>query len=108
MRITKEQKAQQLAYERGRAYRHVKDVAVFLLTMGSPFAFEIIWKTFKEYEKAVKKAERYVLKNFPDSYSLMYVLMEKTITDAYWDLTDQQKLLWDGVPELKAWREKYW
>jgi len=101
-------KAHHLAEERARAYKYVKEVAVLALTHGSTHAFELIWIAFQAYEKATKKADRYTLKYFPDNYSIFYVFVtQKTITDAYWDLTPQMKALWDAVPELKMWREQY-
>jgi len=108
VRLTKQQKADQLTDARVEAFKYVKDIAVFALTNGSTRAFQLIWYAFQDYEKRLMEADHYIKKHFREHYTLFYVLFtHKTITDAYWDLTPQVKDLWDAVPELKGWREKY-
>src|SRR5947209_2433881 len=102
MKITREQKMQQLAEERGKALEHVKDGAIFALNNRSSKALDRIYSAFQDYEKAAEKAERYIRRNFRTESTPLFVLFShKTITDVYWGLSLQVKGLWDNVPELK-------
>ena len=98
----------QLVDERVKAFEHLTNVAIFALNNGCSQALNMIMSAFLDYETAAKKSEQYIRRNFREEYTPIYVLFShKTITDVYRTLSLQVKDLWDAVPELKGWRDKF-
>ncbi len=87
---------------RRRAYRHVRDVAREVLTKGYANAYGLILDAHSELAAAEDKLQRFV-RNKPQ----FDFAMRKTITDVYWELSQEDRKLWDAIPELKVWRQKY-
>jgi hypothetical protein len=107
-RITKEEKACELADARAKAFKNVQNVAIEVLTHRMAYPYGYISDAFRKLENATAAADKHLRRAIPESYSLLHVLFtHKTITDVYWRLSPEVKDLWDAVPELKAWREKY-
>jgi hypothetical protein len=74
-----------------------------LLTKASPVAFEVIWDKYKEYEQAA-----FARRTRADYYSFGYIMLTiKTIRTVYNGLPENIQQLWDAVPNLKSWKEKY-
>jgi hypothetical protein len=91
-----------------RAFKNVVDIAIFALENHSRFAFELIRNRWIDYEHLAAKEDRYVRKYAPDQYGYTYVLLTyKNIKDVYWQLSAVYRKLWDAIPELKAWKDKY-
>jgi hypothetical protein len=101
-------KLQQLSAARYAAYKHVIDVANTVLPIHDPYAYAQIQEAFQAYECADKRQDQYIIRYAKQyCHALQAVLTCKTITDVYWALPAAMKQLWDAIPELKAWKDKY-
>ena len=90
------------------AFDKVVALAAALLPLNSPYAFELIYTAFADYEKLENEEHRSVKKHSPEHYNLLYLLFtSKTIADVWWRLPVPMRGLWNSVPELKAWKAKY-
>jgi hypothetical protein len=104
----KRQKLTHLTSVRRRAYDQVKKVAIDVLELGTPYAFEIIYEAFQEYEKAEQAQAAYISRHAKEyAHPLQFLVMQKNIADVYWSLPTPIKELWDANPELLAYRKKY-
>src|ERR1041385_5687326 len=93
---------------RKQAYQSLLIQTKFLLQHGPTFSYKYIYQAFQDYEKLAEKEEKYLLRVALKECSILQAIFTyKNPEDVYWDLPVQIKLLWDQVPELKAWRSNY-
>ena len=104
-----EEKLQEIGAKKSNALNHTVDVAKFMLENKSTKAFELIWEAFLDYEKADRQEDSCLARLAKTGYNgLTHSLLNyHNIKDVWYKLTMEEKQLWDGIPELKAWKEQY-
>jgi hypothetical protein len=101
-------KLEELSAARHAAYQHTKDVAIQALQLGTPYAFEIIYRAYQEYLKADKAQDRYICTYAKKNCNPMQALATcKNLKDIYWELPVSVKALWDANWELAGILKKY-
>ena len=103
MSIDQKKKLQTLEIQRAELFKNAIETAKVVLTLGTPYAFEIIYRKFMEYEAVEKKLGEWV-----EKYSIISAMfLMKNPKDIYFKLDPATQALWDAVPELAAWRRKF-
>ena len=107
--MTIEEKLQRIMTKKSNAFNHTVDVAKFMLENKSTLAFEIIWEAFLDYEKADRQEDSCLARLAKTGYSgLTHSLLNyHNIKDVWYKLTEEERQLWDAIPELKTWKEQY-